>query len=339
MTLRSLIILLLTITLATTAILYCEMIGYGYAQLKGQLHIVWEARPVEEVIADPATPDSIRKKLQLIQEIKQFATDSLGLTPSNNYSTFYDQRGKPALWVLTACEPFRMQAFEWKFPFLGAVSYKGFFIKEKGKPEEAFLKNQGYDTEYAPTGGWSTLGWFKDPVLSNMLRRSDGRLAELIIHELTHGTYYKAGAVDYNENLATFMGEQGAMRFLRAKYGNDTTALHTYRNYLEDEMLFGAYMLHAVASLDSLYAGFTATQTPGEKARLKMLRIYRICKGIDTLPLHTPERYRFNMAVDPLPNNAWFMGYSRYRKLQTGFEKELKSAGNDLRRWLRMKKG
>ena len=44
----------------------------------------------------------------------------------------------------------------------------------------------GYDTKIDEVNAWSTLGWFKDPILSSMLNRSAGSLAELIIHELSH---------------------------------------------------------------------------------------------------------------------------------------------------------
>ena len=63
------------------------------------------------------------------------------------------------------------------------------------------LKASGLDVEYSSVSGWSTLGWFGDPILSNMLKRNVGSLADLIIHELTHGTIYIKNEVEYNENL------------------------------------------------------------------------------------------------------------------------------------------
>ncbi len=44
----------------------------------GQLRIVRNARPVEEFTADPNFPDSLNKT-PLIDEIRKFAIDSLGL--------------------------------------------------------------------------------------------------------------------------------------------------------------------------------------------------------------------------------------------------------------------
>ncbi|CAN5613412.1 aminopeptidase [soil metagenome] len=325
------VLLVLTGLLLISALLYHELISYGIAQLRGQMHIIQNAKPIEEVLADPTCPDSIRSKLLLIAEIRKFAIDSLGLKDSKNYSTFYDQQGKPVLWVLTACEAFSMKPYQWKFPFLGAVSYKGFFIRDNGIPEQNRLKAEGYDTEFSPTGGWSTLGWFRDPVLSNMLRRNEGNLAELIIHELTHSTVYLPGSVDYNENLATFIGEQGALRFLRSKYGSESEELKKYTGRQKDEEVYGDYMVNACKQLDSLYSSMAKDQDIQKMQLQKYFFIKDLILGINQLPLNYPERYRFEFPGDHLPNNAWFMGFYRYRSSQSTFQRDLLALRGDLK--------
>lgn len=302
---------------------YCvfnfQLVKYGIAQLKGQVKILYYAEPIEKKLADATFPDSLKAKLRLIQEIKTFAHDSLGLIVSKNYTKVYDQKGKPVLWVITACRAFSMQAYEWNFPFLGNVSYKGFFEKERGEPESKRLKQLGYDVEYRTVSGWSTLGWFEDPILSNMLRRSEGQLAELIIHELTHTTLYLPGSVDYNENFATYVGENGAIQFLKYKYGTNSTPYTNYIQYQQDEEIYGDYMVKAVHALDSLYQQFPADLHRIQKLKLKYRKIASIMKGIDQLKLFHPERYRFNFKEETLPNNTFFMSFYRYRKQQNEF--------------------
>ena len=83
---------------------------------------------------------------------------------------------------------------------VGAVPYKGFFNREKAVKKEA-LEKDNYDVSIRNPGGWSTLGWFTDPILSNMLRRGDGDLASLIIHEMVHATLYVKDSAEFNENL------------------------------------------------------------------------------------------------------------------------------------------
>lgn len=315
-------------------ICFYDLVSYGLQQLKGQLNIIWNAKPVAEVIQEGTLPDSLIRKLKLIEEIRKFSSDSLGLKNSDNYSTFYDQKGKPALWVLTACEPFNMKAYEWYFPFLGNVSYKGFFIKEKGIPEADELKAKGYDIEYSPTSAWSTLGWFKDPVLSGMLRRSEGHLAELIIHELTHSTVYLPGSVEYNENLATLVGEEGAQLFLKNHFGENSEELISYQNDLHDEEIYGRYMVDACAKLDSFYTTLNLGQDTETLHRKKYFFIVELITGIRKLPLKKPSRYRFEFPGDKIPGNAWFMGFKRYRSSQDEFRSLLDKHNRDLKAFI-----
>ncbi len=119
----------ISLVFITIFLIYKDLIFYGLGQLKGQVLIVWQARPIEEILEKPIFPDSIQQKLILIQEIKRFAEDSLGLSPSENYTTVFDQKGKPILWVVTACPPFKLEAKMWDFPIAGSFSYKGFLIR------------------------------------------------------------------------------------------------------------------------------------------------------------------------------------------------------------------
>ena len=311
-----------------------RLVVYGWNQLRGQLNIILNARPVEECLNDPVFPDSLKKKLLFIREVRQYATDSLGLDDSKNYTSLYDQHGKPVLWVITACEPYSLTAYEWKFPFLGAVSYKGFFEKERGLPEVEALKKQQYDVSYHPTGGWSTLGWFRDPILSNMLRRNEGQIAELIIHELSHATLYLPGSVDYNENFATFVGEQGALKFLAAKYGSTSEEYIQYQNEQEDEARFGAYMLRSSGRLDSLYKTLSTTTDSLTKKQQKTALIKSIILNINSLNLHYADNYPKYTTDSLLPNNCLFMSYRRYRKSQDQFMDDYRQKGRNMKLWI-----
>jgi predicted aminopeptidase len=298
---------------------------YGIGQLTGQLKIVFNAVPVEDAIKDATLDSSLRKKLLLIQEIRQFATDSLGLKKSENYTTFYNQHDKPLLWVVTGCLPYRLSPKKWWFPFIGSVSYKGFFKENKSKKEAEKIQRQGYETDIYSPAAWSTLGFLKDPVLSGFLKRSYGRIAELIIHELTHETVYLKSSVDFNENFATFTGEKGAELFLKMKFGENSKELKNYRNSIRDEEVYSNYMLSSSKSLDSLYATFAEDIPVKEKATVKYRKIASIMLGINKLPLISKSRYRYNFKSGVLPNNTEFMSFLRYRKKQQTFNELYKS--------------
>ncbi|MTI33409.1 aminopeptidase [Xanthovirga aplysinae] len=301
-----------------------KLIIYGYGQAKGQLNIIMNARPVNEFIEKEDFPDSLKQKLLLIQEIRKFAIDSLGINDSDNYTTLFDQKNKPILWVVTASEPFALKAKEWWFPFLGSVSYKGYFDREKARKEQSKLVEQGYDTSVGTVSGWSTLGWFKDPILSNMLNNKEGDLANLIIHELTHGTLFVKDQVAFNENLATFIGDKGAESFLTYKYGRNSNAYKEYEDAKADREKFSTYILSGAQKLDSLYNSLRPEQSDSLKLEKKEGLIRDIVKNADTLSFRSEGSYVW-FFDDFQPNNAFFMSYLRYRSKQGNFEEEFQN--------------
>ncbi|MDB5240819.1 MAG: aminopeptidase [Spirosoma sp.] len=307
-----------------------ELVSYGWMQARGQLRILWNTKPLTEVLADPAYPDSLKRQLKLIGEIRRFTVDSLGLDQSGSYESFYDQHGKPILWVVTAAQPYQLVAKQWHFPILGTFSYKGFFEKDRADSTVSELKGEGLDTRIGEVSAWSTLGFLSDPVLSSFLDRSEGELAELIIHELTHGTLFVKNSLEYNENLADFVGEYGALRFLSMKYGK---ASRQYRDYLATKSFYERYdghILRGTRTLDSLYRTFKPKTPVVVKDSLKWQTISRIVTLIDTITdkrsiraVRSVNKRRYNKLN--LPNNAYFMSYLTYRNQQNRFRQEFEN--------------
>lgn len=321
---------LFAILVVTTVLIafYFELISYGISQGIGQFNIIWNARPVKEVLIDPEFPDSLKSKIHLVEEIRRYAFDSLGINYSENYTTLFDQKNKPILWIVTACHAFELKAHEWKFPFLGTVAYKGFFKHEKSLEEEKLLANEGLETSVDEVAGWSTLGWFKDPILSNMLKRYPGSLANLIIHELTHGTLYIKNNVDFNENLASFVGDKGAEYFLEFKYGKRSLEFERYIEKKEFYKKYSHVVLNQAVSLNTLYQSFnsktnikTKTTLKNEffkNARLEIINLYKQ----NNMYYSTLEKDLAKM------NNTFYMDEKRYREKQNYFEQEFKTKFN-----------
>jgi len=297
-----------------------KLVVYGVGQLQGQVNILWNARPNAEFLENPDYPDSLKQKIRLISEIKKFAIDSLNINPSGSYEKLFDQEGKPILWIVTACPPYDLKAYKWEFPILGAVSYKGFFEYSKAEKEEQTLKNQGFDTRIGEVGAWSTLGYLNDPILSGMLQRPVGRLANLVIHELTHGTLFVKDNVTYNENLANFVGDLGAIRFLEYKYGKYSDELRAYEAYKMDKDTFTNFVLKAGQSLDSLYQNVDSQLPDLEKEKYKKQHLQKIMSSIDTCNFINSNYCRY--FDDFEPNNTFFAGYARYNARRNQFEEE-----------------
>ncbi len=313
------IALLISFLLIVLIVWQWPLVDYGARMGLGQLKIIWGAKPVETFLNDPVFPDSLKTKLHLIEEVRKFAIDSLGLKDTENYKTLYDQRGQELMWVVQACGPFELKPKLWHFPIIGDLPYKGFFEKEKALAERIKLIDEKYDVSIRNPGGWSTLGWFTDPILSDMLKRSDGDLAGLIIHEMVHSTIFIKDDADFNENLASFIGDTAAYNFLAYKYGKNSKQYVQYLHEDQDYRIYSRHILRGTIQLDSLYKTFSDQEPFESKKEKKKWMIEKIVKSIDTLSLFEK---RSTKTSHWLPNNTYFMSFHLYQSKQKDFSKE-----------------
>ena len=303
---------ILAIIIALIAFNY-KLVRYGIEQGLGQLEMVRNAVPIDDLLADPEYPDSLKQKLLLIKEIRRYAIDSLHLKDSKNYNAVYDLKGRPTAYVVQACEKYRIKKYLWKFPVVGKLPYKGFFDEEDAKKEVAWLEKQGYDTRIAHPSGWSTMGWFTDPVLSTMLRRSEGELADLIIHELTHSTVFVKNNSELNENIADYVGENGAKRYLASKYGDTSAVLFNYSAAITDNERMAMFFLRGAHKLDSLYQSADFIALPdAQKDTLKRAMIQDIINNVDTVNFVRIKPQRIQSSRMKNINNTFFTSYMTY---------------------------
>jgi predicted aminopeptidase len=96
---------------------------------------------------------------------------------------------------------------------------------------------------------YSTLGWLADPVTDPMLRHGDPYLVETLIHELVHATVFFADDADFNEGIASFIGQEGAVRFYALRGQGEAV-----RAQVEDERVVQAALLSLRAEIGALYA-------------------------------------------------------------------------------------
>ncbi len=315
-----------------------ELVWYGISQARGQLRIIWNARPIEEVMSDPAVADSLKQKIVLVQSVRKFAIDSLGVNDSDSYRTLYDQQGKPVLWVVTGSEPFSLVDKKWSFPIIGTFSYKGFFEYDQALALRDELSRQGYDTGIRTVGAWSTLGFFDDPILSGLLFRTEGQVANTIIHELTHATVFVKNDLKFNENLASFVGDKGAEAFLAYAYGQTSEPYQAYDDYRADRQKYSEHMLRGTQQLDSLYKELTAVSDSAAKASQKKRVITQILEKADTLSLRS-SRYRRLLKrlqqPDALPNNTFFKAFVRYQGASDSLEQVFQTRfDGDIKKYL-----
>jgi predicted aminopeptidase len=281
--------------------------------------------PVEEALKDGGMSAEARENILFIQEVKRYGEERLGLKRTNNYTTFSEVKG-PILYVITACEKDRLQPYFWSFPIVGRVTYKGFFAQEDAVNEKTSLEKKGYDTYTQRAGGYSTLGWLKDPILSSMLERDRVSLTNLILHEMTHATIYFKGEDDLNEQVATFIGNQGAIDFLSEKYGAQSNEVADAKNMQKDDVLFGRWIDRACRRLKEFYE----KEIPRDEKLRDREEIFHSLKEEfkeTKFQLKTGTYIRFEKVE---LNNAVLLAYHRYVHRLANFEPVYNYLGKDL---------
>lgn len=229
-------------------------IGYFHHLIHNQLEIIHKRRPIQEVLKDKSISFENKRKLRLILEAKRFGEEHLGLKKTENFTTYTDINRKFVSYVVSASSKYKLEPYKWKFPFVGIMLYKGFFDLEEAIKEKNRLEEMDLDTYLRPVATYSTLGWFKDPVLSSMLKYGDSELINIAIHELVHATIYLKKYPEFNEGIATFIGNQGSLEFLKFKYGKDAKEYIEAKEMIHDDLLFSKFLKGVCKNLEEFYS-------------------------------------------------------------------------------------
>lgn len=282
-------------------------------QAKGQAELLLNRNSIQDFEKHNTLSAIEKENLTLVKTIKAYSVDSLGFESTDNYTSIYDQKGQSSLWVITACEAYAFKPYEWSFPLLGKLSYKGFFNKQLAMREYNHLASLGYDVDIRAVSAWSTLGWFNDPLLSNMLKRSKGGLCNLLFHELFHATYYAKGSVDLNENIASFVAHKATLQFLE----NDSLALKNYVQRHNDDDVYDNYILRNMERLKRYYP---TIQAQPNRLALKLKALVQICDSVNLLPLKDKQFYHSRTKDLLKHKNAWFVDFIQYNSMQDSLE-------------------
>jgi predicted aminopeptidase len=254
----SLAVVALVVFLLTPTGCYLSRAGWEEAKiLAGRRKIV---RLVDDASTDPAT----RSRLRLVLAARGFAADSMKLRTGDSFTTYSHLERDTLVLVVSGAYRDRLEAYTWWFPIVGRVPYKGFFDFADALDLAKDLERRGYDSYVRPASAFSTLGWFNDPLLSTTLRLDSINLANTVIHEVTHNTFYKAGQAVFNESFANFVGARGAAWFFRSR-GDSVSAAFADADW-EDDKRLGAFWAQLYRSLDSAYKAH-----PGDSARATRL--------------------------------------------------------------------
>ena len=316
----------------------CSTLGYYAQAVNGHLDLLQSARPVADWVADPATPPALRERLLLTQRMRDFAVTELKLPDNASYRRFADLNRSAAVWNTVAAPELGLSLKTWCFPVLGCVGYRGHYTREPADALAAELRGQGLETMVYGVPAYSTLGFSNwvggDPLLNTFIHWSEGELARMIFHELSHQVAYADDDTTFNESFATAVERIGAQRWLQER-GSEAARAENARQqrYQQD---FRAFTLRWRAELSALYTSDATDATKRERKAALMARLRSEYELMKAGPWGGYAGYDGWFAR---ANNASFAVLAAYNELVPDFERLFERSGGDWARFYTEVKG
>jgi predicted aminopeptidase len=312
----------------------CQL-GYYMHSAYHQSLLVNKRESIDKVLRKSSTTEEERHKLMLVKEVKAFSEKQLGLQASQNYTSYVKLDDAYVTYVVQVAYADELKPYLWHFPLIGDVPYKGYFVKSMALEEAASFPKDKYDTYVRGVSAYSTLGWFQDSVLSTMLRYEDYELVEVLIHETVHTTLYIKSAAEFNERMATFLGQEGMKIFYRQKEGDNAKALLKAEEDSHDQKLFSVFVTKEIEDLKKWYIDNKGKVTKESKtARLKEIQT-RFSQELR--PKLKTDNYREFERREL--NNALLLAYRTYEYSLEDFQKLFDHFGHDFQKTLAWLKG
>lgn len=229
----------------------CSTLGYYAQSVDGQIDVLVHREPIARLVHDDTQPPQLRAKLEMVQQIRRFASTELDLPDNDSYTSYVQLERPYAVWNVFAAPGFSLQLKEWCFPVAGCVDYRGYFHEHAARDYAGKLDAAGFDTYVGGALAYSTLGWFDDPVFSTLMGLSDARLAGVIFHELAHQRLYVEDDTAFNEGFAMTVELEGVDAWLIANSDRAETA--KYRQFQTRQQAFVELVLRTRERLQALY--------------------------------------------------------------------------------------
>jgi predicted aminopeptidase len=325
--------LILLLAAAVTAITGCATQGYLVKQGNWLLKTSGGTQSISSLLKAPDTPAATKEFLQRVAAIKRFAVERVGLKDNANYTRYKAIDRDHLVDVVQACDALSFTPYQWSYPFLGKLPYRGYYEAPDARAEAARLEKEGYDVIVRPVDAFSTLGFTKDPVYSFMEKYTPFALASTIIHEQTHATLFLKRQPEFNEELASFVGDTGAFDWLRETYGEDSPEYRAALDQEADSRQFIGLLRGLQQELETLYdGGLLPDEKLAEKKRLIAEFTAALASG--SLGQFRTAGYRGHDRIRI--NNAYLSLYSLYSgdvPLLRAFWRQ--RCGSDLRQFMK----
>ena len=288
------------------------------------MDVIFKKKRLAHLINDPDTDENLRNKLINAQEILEFAHQTLYLPDNGSYQHYTNLNRRYVVWNVVAAPEFSLTPKQWCYPIVGCMNYRGYFKEDNAIAYANTLSKDGLETYIGGVTAYSTLGWFKDPLINTMLDREDWEIARLIFHELAHQLVYIKNDTEFNEAFADSVSIIGLQHWLASQ---DPSKQSRVMELIKHESEFTQLILETRNTLQIIYeSGDTADEIRNQKKQyFKLIKttLARFQSGWSN-----DDRYQSWINNDI--NNARLSLISTYRELVPDFIALYQGSGTDI---------
>jgi predicted aminopeptidase len=311
----------------------CANLGYYWQSVTGHVAVMNAAKPVQDWLSDNSTPEATKRRLELSQRIRSYASEQLMLPDNASYRRYADLKRRSVVYNVVAAPEFSLTLYTWCFPVVGCVGYRGYYHEADAKQEAQIKKAEGLEVDVYGVPAYSTLGYLNwaggDPLLSTFINYPEGELARLIFHELSHQVLYVQDDTMFNESFATAVERLGGQQWL-AQYGSEA-ARAEYTQFNQRRKDFRALTFATRQKLSKIYAD---VQVNTAQLAMKNIAMDEFRQNYQTLKAQWGGFAGYDAWVAKA-NNASFGALAAYDELVPQFEAVYaKQSGSPQERWL-----
>ncbi len=306
----------------------CETAAYYSQSVTGHVKVMWARQPITELLQGDRTDAKLQNRLRLVMQLRDFATENLGLPDNGSYRSYSDLKRDYAVWNVIAVPEFSIEPRNSCFLFVGCVSYRGYYDQQTAKIYAAELATQGYDIYDYGVQAYSTLGWFDDPVFSTFVNYKDEYLAGIIFHELAHQKIYIKNDTAFNEGFAVAVEMIGVDRWLE-KFGT-AKQREDYQLHQQRKKAFTELIQSTREQLKQLYA---SEESDTEKRAAKAHLFAALRDSYQQVKAHWNGDNAYDKWFDRELNNAHIASVATYQDAVPAFMRIYAEVDKDMPRF------
>ncbi|GAB4430296.1 MAG: aminopeptidase [Turneriella sp.] len=282
-----------------------------------QAKVILYSEPIETRLLRNDLPPDEKKLLSATQKIRTFTEQAYGLAQSKSYRKYFDLGRKYLGYNITVTPEFSLKPKAFSFWPIGRFDYLGFFSREMAEDWAKRYRSENADVYLSEIGGYSTLGWFEDPLYSSQLAWGEFALARLLAHEIAHERLYFKNDTTTSEILASFVERRLALDYLAAS-GQKIASAAEIEAARRRTAAFRAEIEATRKQLEKLYT----SGLPAEEMRHRKKQIFH---NLHYTLTRKGSPYAGISALKDIPpadelGNAWLVQFQRYSPESTALE-------------------